>query len=433
MDKKLRIEKLQKIKTGNSSIGKTIRYKNETRDMPAHSIPIEYLIFNQYNARIGTHVKTYEKENGPLDATTPEGESIISKFLWDSKKSRNQGSYNDILSKGQLEVGIVTKDGVVIDGNRRCMILKKISKENPSNTQFNPTYFRAVILDDSIEDNPKEIRKLETIYQMGVDEKVDYNPIEKYLKCRDLEEGGFTTEEIAGMMGQTKPEIAEYLEILVLLDEYLEFFQYDGMYSYLDKAELEGPFHDLRNHLSKHRKNPQGRDWTPEEDDLDDLKQMYFNFARAGFKSLTQPSIRSIGNPAKGKGIFSTKKIWEDFKSKYNEEIEPKNLNEKPLEEYRKENSEVQLIDLINSRNAEWKGTVHDSMTNVLYHTTRQVEDHNSEKTPFELLKRAKNTLEQIDPEIDSFEGEEIKGISHKIRKLVEGFVKTIEQKDKSK
>lgn len=53
-------------------------------------------------------------------------------------------------------------------------------------------FFKAVILPESA--TKKDILQLETSFQMGEDEKVDYNPIEKYLKCKDLEDAGFIQE-----------------------------------------------------------------------------------------------------------------------------------------------------------------------------------------------------------------------------------------------
>ena len=298
MDAKLRTEKLQEIiDRGEKSGSKRITYKNDITTMDVYKIPVAYLIFNQYNSRIGTFVKTHEKQYGPIDAATEEGEKKITDFLWDSQKVRNKKTEQDIKDKGQMEPGIVTKDGVVIDGNRRCMLLKKLSSSN---------YFLGVILDTTLESDPKEIRKLETIYQMGVDEKVDYNPIEKYLKCRDLyEEDKFTYKEIADMMGEKASDIEKYLETLKLMDDYLETQEYDRMYTRLTKEKVEGPFVDLTNYLSKQKsgKGIQGRDWTPEKEDIDDLKNVYFDCIRAGLR--TDPHrIREIGNPAKGNGFF---------------------------------------------------------------------------------------------------------------------------------
>jgi hypothetical protein len=39
---------------------------------------------------------------------------------------------------------------------------------------------------------------------MGEDAKVDYNAIEKYLKCKDLIAYSFTEKEIGKMMGESE-------------------------------------------------------------------------------------------------------------------------------------------------------------------------------------------------------------------------------------
>lgn len=163
MNAELRIKKIQEVIKKNPKSSKRITYGTETKEMKSYDIPVECLIFNQYNGRIGTFVKTHEKQYESIDSSTDEGEKLIFDFLWKSKESRNKETLSDIKDKGQLEIGIITKDGVIIDGNRRCMLLKKIAQEEHSS----PTYFHAVVLDDKLEDNPREIRKLETIYQMG--------------------------------------------------------------------------------------------------------------------------------------------------------------------------------------------------------------------------------------------------------------------------
>ena len=72
---------------------------------------------------------------------------------------------------------------------------------------------------------------------MGEDEKVDYNPIEKYLKCKDLEDAGFTRDEIASFMGINKKEVDQNIEILELMDMYLSFYEYDGIYTMAEGHE----------------------------------------------------------------------------------------------------------------------------------------------------------------------------------------------------
>ena len=427
MDAKLREERLDELKKKKSYSYKEMTYKNKTQRLEVYEIPVEYLVFNQYNGRIGTFVKTHEKQYGPIDSSTPEGENIIVDFLWNSKKNRNEDTLKDIEEKGQLEYGIVTKDGVVIDGNRRCMILKIIAEKNKTA----PTYFKAVILDDTLDNNPKEIRKLETIYQMGVDEKVDYNAIEKYLKCQDLSKEGFTHDEIGKMMGEKGPKIKEYLNILELMEDYLKTYGYEGMYTRLNEETVEGPFVDLRGYLETQKtgRGIRARDWVPEADDIDDLKQIYFDYIRAGFR--TAHGIRNIGNPSKGQGFFNHEKIWDEFSNRYFSEIEPINEDERTLEELREEHKGEDVDKIILARDKDWSKKASGSMKKNMGLTERSLQDYNETNSPSELLTRAKNTLEAVDTNVEAFYTEDIKEQCHEIRKIVECFIDIIKKREK--
>jgi len=426
-DRKLRIQKLTELINSKEPYShKELTYKQKRGKLPVYEIPVEYLIFNQHNGRIGTYVKTYEKQYGPIDAETHEGEKIIVNFLWKSKENRNKETQKDIEENGQLEYGIVTKDGIVIDGNRRCMILKKIAIERHDS----PTYFKAVILEDSFKDNPKEIRKLETIYQMGVDEKVDYNAIEKYLKCKDLSDD-FTNEDIGKMMGEKASRIKEYLDILKLMEEFLNRYDYDGMYTRLNEETVEGPFVDVRGYLEKQKtgRGVRNRDWEPNPEDIRELRDIYFDYIRAGFR--TAHGIRDIGNPSKGKGFFNHKKIWDEFSNKYFNEIET-NINDKEpsLDELRKDNPSEKVEKIIAARDNDWKHKVKDSMKKNYGITKRNLEDLNEANSPSELLLRALNTLDAINTDNDAFD-ESILGIVKKISSLTWDFQQIIKKKSK--
>jgi DNA-binding MarR family transcriptional regulator len=428
MNKELRVQKIEEIVSNdsNKSGSKIITYKGDTSEIFAYKIPVEYLIFNQYNGRIGTFVKTYEKQYKTIDATTDKGEELIVDFLWKSKISDNKIDYVDIDKKGQIEVGIITKDGVIVDGNRRCMLLKKIATKNNSN----PTYFRAIILPDRLEDNPKEIRKLETIYQMGARQPVNYNAIEKYLKCKELsEEDGFTYGEIAEFMGEKPATIKKYLKILDLMEKYLKNLGYEGMYTVLSGKKLEGPFVDLTGYLETHEtgKRIQGRSWTPDTDDIDDLKNIYFDYIRAGFG--TQPP-RDIGNPAKGKGFFSHEELWKTFTSKHSETTGIINDNEKSLDGLKQERPDEDIDSLIKSRDSDWKITTENLLKKNLYKTKRDLEDANEANVPMELLQRAKKTLEAINTDNDEF-NEGILDMVKNINSILWNFQQIIKKKNK--
>ena len=96
-------------------------------------------------------------------------------------------------------------------------------------------YFIAAILPEGAD--PREVIQLETVYQMGEDAKLDYNPIEKYLRCKDLKEvHRFKDWEIAKMMGEKPQQITEWLEILKVMERYLEYLGYQGIYTRLEKG-----------------------------------------------------------------------------------------------------------------------------------------------------------------------------------------------------
>ena len=188
MDAATRKAKLEEIKTNQlnqAMTGIPLRYKGTTRTEIVWRIPLDYLIYNKYNGRIGSDVLSYEKQNGELNAELDSDREIIETFLYESKVDRNKTTMESLLKIGQQRFGIVTSDGIIVDGNSRAMLLNRLfHKQEEYGYSYaeveKSQYFLAIILPDDAEE--KDIQQLETIYQMGEDDKLDYNPIEKYLK-----------------------------------------------------------------------------------------------------------------------------------------------------------------------------------------------------------------------------------------------------------
>jgi hypothetical protein len=445
MDIDSRILAIQKVITEKKDAGsKKITYKGENTLRLAYDIDVEALIFNQYNGRIGTFVQTHEKLHGEkIDATTVEGEDLIVNFLWKSDEKANLITKADIEDIGQQEVGIITKDGVVIDGNRRCMLLKTIAKEKHST----PTYFRAVVLDDKLSDNPKEIRKLETSYQLGIDKPQSYKPIEKYLKCKELfYTDDFTLEEIALMMGEkdkkNNPDpkkIQTYLNILALMERFLKTYGYDGIYTYLSENEQEGPFVDLEGYLARYKSkngNIKGRDWTPDTADINDLELIYFDYIRAGYGT---HKIRCIGNTASKTSFFNTKAVWDDFFQRYEENVEPINNQEKSFTELRSERPDEDPEALIKARDSDWKASespngkkLSDNLSQNLGLSQTALSEAIEDEGPLFYLTRAILALGRIDMENSAFEGQFVEAKIKDINDFTWKFKKALKEKLKN-
>ena len=257
------------------------------------------------DGRIGSDVLSYEKQNGELNTEVDSDRRLIEKFLYESKKDRNKTTMDSLLKIGQQRYGIVTSDGIIVDGNRRAMLLNKLYHEHEalgySYSQVEKCkYFLAIILPDDAEE--KDIQQLETIYQMGEDDKLDYNPIEKYLKCKELKRLGFTEKQIAEFMSEKESQIKEWLDILALMEEYLQEYDYDGIYTRLEKTE--GPFVDLENYLDSYSKrgaNVRNIDWSYSDSDISDLKLVCFDYIRARYEG---KEFRDIAKTGKEGSIF---------------------------------------------------------------------------------------------------------------------------------
>jgi len=391
-------------------------YKSKNNQFPVYEIPLEFVVFNQFNGRIGSYIKTYEKENETLNASNPDDERKIIDFLWSSDVARNEKTLKDLEAKGQQQFGILTKDGVVIDGNRRCMLLKKLASKKKEGG-----YFQAIVLDETLDSNSKEIRRLETTYQMGVDEKADYKPIEKYLKCKDLINEGFTEAEIATFMNVDESTIKKYLGILNLLEEYLESIESEGLYTRLEQEKVEGPFVDLHNYLSRYNGEDgriQGMNWNPDPPDIDDLKTIYFDYIRAGFRAAQ--NIRFIGNTAKNKGAFTNKQIWENFSKEHFDFVDSIKEKEKSVEDMQEERPGESLIDIVKARDEKFVDNVKNDFKNKLNRTVHHIDSVADSGKPLELTKRALNALNSIDEDTPEFKSKEVQIIMDEIRKFSE-------------
>jgi hypothetical protein len=433
MNSDMRKKKLDEIKNNEDAYmtGIRIRYKGENLPFNAYKIPLKFLVYNKYNGRIGSLVKSYEKQNPPLKPEDPEGAKKIESFLWDSKPQRNETTMKSLVRDGQKQWGIVTNDGIIIDGNRRAMLLNQIYRdrerwEKKNHKVEDAQYFISVILPEGAE--PKEVSRLETTYQMGEDEKLDYNPIEKYLKCKDLKKTfEFTKSDIAEMMGEKQSQIEEWLEIMNLMDEYLEQLSYDEIYTRLEKRE--GQFVDLKSYLNRYENGSRVPDWNYDKKmDVADLKSVCFDYIRAQYEG---KEFRYIAQPSKKEGFFCRGEIWKSFLNKHASTIEPISENEKTVEELRIDNPGEDLTKLLEARDIDWKKQVENNLKANLYKTLDDNKLLNKANQPIELLNQAIQILEKINTEIDTFYDDEVLNLVKKINSIAWDFQQLIKKNNR--
>lgn len=431
MNKEQRIQYFDNLITKSPYSYKDIYYKSQKRKLPVYQIDLAYLVYNQYNGRIASLVKSHAKETGiEIDATGPEGIALIEDFLWKSNEAANKATEKSILDQGQNEYGIVTRDGVVIDGNRRSMILRKVATQKKES----PVYFLGVVLEDALDDDPKEIMRLETTYQMGEDAKVDYNAIEKYLKCKDLISYGFSEKEIGKMMGDSEAKIKEYLSIMALMDDYLEKLGYPGIYTRLDKTE--GVFVDLNSYLNRYKGGRSAMvQWNYDDSDVNDLKLIYFDYIRGIYNRNRQATSESgdakdyrfIGQTSKKGSFFVNEDVWKKFRDSHFEQIDEIEKTEPTIQKEKEENPGLPLDDILKQRDVRWAAKADVTLKRNMGLSRESLDNLNKQNAPIELLEGALGKLDSINTDVRAFwEDEEVYRLVREINTMTYEFTKTI-------
>lgn len=469
MNKETRIEKIKEVivSSHGKPFGKQeIPWKNRLESMDVYQIPLDYLVYNKYNGRILSRTKSLERQGQLIDESSESGKKIIEKLLWDSKVDRNKRTLKNLEDFGQEKVGIITRDGIIIDGNRRAMLLNKIDKIS---------YFKAVVLPVTLTENPIAIEELETRFQLGEDEKLTYNATEKYLKTKELylqlsdsekiDFENFDKEavgKISDWMNEPKPEVEKYLRTMAVMDEYLMAMRIDGLYTQLDDREDQFLF--LQKWLGFFYGENSSRAFDGYDDiDVDELKNISFDYIRIR-KNYDGKLFRIIADGNRENHLFGYKDIWKSFSSmhfKIKQELpqEPdinfqvsditSHLNARDTQYFKSANNEkgenqflenlshhqslvgynksadepAKLIgkatDAINAIKTNHKAFSTAEVQGMLSNLNEKINSTMAEGSTQRLLEQALRMMENIDlDKIEDGEVEEIKIISKKISKI---------------
>ena len=252
------------IKNGDiekTTLKKRLTIGGETKDYPVYKFPLEYLYYNDQNGRINTVYHQYISNHGKL---TPEiGDSkyneIFERFIYESKKQALKDTQISISEKGQQEPGVILSDGRVIDGNRRFTALRRIQRDTNIKQ-----YFEAVILSFDIKNklDEKKIKELELDLQLGREERVSYDPIDRIFDVYNTIEVQklMTPEEYkkASGAGNTK-RINKDLRLADLIIKFLSIVApnenpIDKFYL-ARELKLDGPLEDIERTINKLKKD----------------------------------------------------------------------------------------------------------------------------------------------------------------------------------
>jgi len=398
-------EKIEKIKEGGSIASYPLYYKGEKRNLGVYEVPTELLRFNYVNGRIGTEVREFEIISGanldqlPIDVINDK----IHNWIWKKSESENKKTLRDIRDKRQIIPGVITRDGIVVDGNRRFMIARKLNEEG-LNRQF-----LTVILDDTYEDggdNELQIKKLETEIQLGQDEKVKYGAIEPYIKIMDfvdkyieVKSPKMKYEELARLMGiKDEKTVKVKYRIGKIMLEFLDYIGFPDMFSRLQNTE--DLFIQLENTYRLYKNEKGAAGWNFDENDIHNFKVGGFEVIRWNYnaskekkgdwesKKLREKYFKNSAN----KTIFSNPKIWIDFNNSLEdlEDIEVPSLLDVLQKEGISASDAAKKIDKI------WADKASPIFKKALGAAESRIKDKENNNQPEKFIIDALNKLENL-------------------------------------
>ena len=313
------IQTNEPVQTG-ASLG-TIR---PGKKYDVYNIPLAYLVPNVLNDRIAMRIREYESEIGrKLSFDIEEDIEYVYKTIFDENKKENEHTLRDLALKGQEENAVITCDGIVVSGNRRLTLLRKLYNGEVNNLN-RPTdefgFLKCIVLDESF--TTKEVQALETITQMGKDKQVDYNRINLYIKVDNLANAGYNYNKIKEYMGlKNEKEASQMHELYKFMCQYLENIGKLNHFSLLDGLEDQMiKTYTFFKHLDN---KAYDANWDYTENDVADFKMVCYDYLRAHYEGKEYRDVL-LGkvNKNKGDGVFTDQSVWKKFLERHNNIID---------------------------------------------------------------------------------------------------------------
>lgn len=397
---------INKIVSLGSKRTHPLYYDGKMQDMDVFDVPTSYLKLNPVNTRILSKRLELESQNDNY-FNDLEVQEKIEDWIWNGDISKNKKTKKDIEIKSQEKPAVITRDGLVVSGNRRLTIIRRINKEKGGDLKL-----KCVILGITYSDSKQseiDIRRLEYSLQTGEDEKVNYDPIEKHLSANNYVEKyietGLLDKEVAAndLNFDSIGEFNKSAGIGKLMNEYLEHHDYPKKYSRLyGKTEL---LEKLYTTYSANKNS--NRSWDADEADIEDYKIIGFDLVRWVYNSDKEVSrewsdarlIRDLyfTNSRKKNTVFSNRSVFEYVREQHEELEVLITKKEKSIEEIKQEFNVSEEVaaekkDKIFANDPE----ISDRFKQILGTANTKVNDNKNIRKPEEFLIEAFEKLKNL-------------------------------------
>jgi hypothetical protein len=311
-------------------------------------------------------------------------------MLLDLDPDKTETLKKDFHQKGQMEPGVITHDGIVVNGNRRMAVLECLHEDEPTGKW---KYLEAVRLSPAV--GEKDLWRIEAGLQLSKDKVAEYHPVNELLKIKEGINRGLSAEEVAAAMYAWKAgEVKEALERLKLIDNFLYFLVQPGNYGVIKNFGLHEYFIDIQRRVIAPAKRKGVR-----KTELNKRLEYTFALIRAGIlvqsrgkskrKGFTHWDIRNLDR------VFSDAHAKAAFVERLEEAKDMRSVpEEEVIEDFR---DAIEILDMREERDQ-----------------------------PVRLIEKAINALQSIDTESEHFCCERVKQAADRLSELVQNIRKQL-------
>jgi hypothetical protein len=241
----LREAQIAELAAGSSKTEPFYEYQSQAHDLPVIQVPLSLPIYRMANFRTRTAQQAYARREGkPADyfSAGEENEATQQRqheFLLKFANTGREGSIAPIIdvlkAERQRQPILITRRGVVVNGNRRLAAMRGLYDEDPNlYREFATVKCQLLPVTATLND----IVEVEVRLQMKQRTELDYDWINECIAIRELRDSGRPMRELMALMNKKKIEIEEAINALTEADLYLvEWLNRAGDYEAIEDAK----------------------------------------------------------------------------------------------------------------------------------------------------------------------------------------------------
>jgi hypothetical protein len=182
-------------------------------------VPLDIPVLNAESFRIAPHLEDDPRcAEVKADPHSASSQAAVAELVLAVHRHRHDLKEN-LAEEGQQAAGVITRDGVLINANTRCVLLRELAQEG----RISQKTLRVGVLPQDVTE--PELLELEMVLQQQVELKDEYRFISELMMVKKLQDHGLSDETIAkrrrlrrrkGMSGAQ--QVRERRQILMLMD-----------------------------------------------------------------------------------------------------------------------------------------------------------------------------------------------------------------------